>query len=481
MTKHSLMMDFYELTMANSYFEQGRMDEWCVFDYFFRKVPDQGGYAIFAGLESFLEYVESLSFDDNEIDFLRKKNIFSEGFLTYLKNFTFRGEIYAFEEGSVIFPNEPIVTIRAPIIDCQLLETFLLLTLNHQSLIATKSARICSQAQGKPVLELGARRAHGVDAAFYGARSAYIGGVAGTATVEVDYRLNIPSTGTMAHSYVQSFESEYLAFKAYAETYPSNSIFLVDTYDTLLSGIPNAIRVHKEILFPSGNYLKGIRIDSGDLSWLSYRAREMLDAEGLTETKIIVSNSLDEYAIQKLAQDETIDIFGVGERLITAKSEAVFGGVYKIVALEKDGIFIPKIKLSESQMKTTTPGFKQVYRFYDQQNIAFADVVSLRDECIDEEKPYLLFDPLNPWKKKKVTNFKVKPMLNLVWKEGRRNGHVLNVHEARENAIYHLNTLYVDVKKLENPHIYFVDLSLRLWELKQEMIELYVKKSEREA
>lgn len=475
MSSNVLLMDYYELTMANSYFEQSRQNEWAVFDYYFRRVPDAGGYAIFAGLEQVLQFVENLKFSPEDIDFLRNKRVFSEGFLNYLSQFHFTGEIYSFPEGSVIFPNEPIVTIRAPIIECQLLETFLLLTLNHQSLIATKAARICLQAQGKPVLEFGSRRAHGADAAYYGARAAYIGGITGTANTKAEQQMGIPALGTMAHSYVQSYDSEYEAFCAYAKDYPENTILLVDTYNTLASGIPNAIRVHNEILKPQGHYLKGIRIDSGDLTYLSIQARKMLDQAGLTKTQISVSNSLDEFLIKDLqTQGAKVDAFGVGERLITAKSEPVFGGVYKIVQLEKNGQQIPKIKISENVVKTTTPAFKQVYRFYDNQNMAIADVVTLHNEKIDNSQPYTLFDPVYPWKHKEVKNFQAKPMLQLVWKNGQKFGKINSLEESRQHTKNDLSTIWNEVKRLENPHGYYVDLSQALWELKQSLINQYM-------
>lgn len=475
MSSHALLMDFYELTMANSYFEQKRTQEWAVFDYFFRRVPDDGGYAIFAGLEQLLDFIQHLEFDAEDIEFLRQKGIFSDGFLSYLREFKFRGEIYAFKEGSVIFPQEPVVTVRAPLIDCQILETFLLLTLNHQTLIATKAARICSQAAGRPVMEFGSRRAHGADAACYGARAAFIGGVAGTANVEADMRFGVPALGTMAHSYVQSFDSEFEAFAAYAECYPDTTILLVDTYDALRQGIPNAIRVHKEILLPQGKYLKGIRIDSGDLAYLSRCARELLDAEGLTETKITVSNALDEYLIQGLMlQNAAIDSFGVGERLITARSEPVFGGVYKIVAVERGDEVLPKIKISETVLKTTTPAFKQVYRFYDKRGMAMADVITQRDEKIESTQPYRLFDPEHPWKHKWVSEFQAKPLLNLVLKGGEYVGERPTTQSARLFAQAELETLWPEVKRLNNPHGYYVDLSQSLWDLKQSLIRKYV-------
>ncbi len=474
MFNNALLMDYYELTMANSYFEQGRSEEWAVFDYFFRRVPDDGGYAIFAGLDPLLDFVEHLHFSDGDIDFLREKALFSEGFLDYLRDFRFRGEIYAFAEGSVVFPSAPIVSVRAPLIDCQILETYLLLTLNHQSLIATKSARICAQTQGKPVFEFGARRAHGGDAALYGARAAYIGGIAGTANTQADKVLGIPAVGTMAHAFVQSYDNEYQAFSAYANSYPDATVLLVDTYDTLRSGIPNAIRVHQEILAPQGHALKGIRIDSGDLAYLSRKAREMLDAAGLAETQIIVSNALDEYLIKALnSQNACVDAYGVGERLITARSEPVFGGVYKIVSLERNGQVIPKIKLSENALKTTTPAFKQVYRLYNEEGMAIADLVSLRDETIDKGQPYRLFDPDLPWKQKVVDHFSAEPRLQCVWQAGKRLSPAESLESIRQRVQHELQNLWPEIKRLENPHRYFVDLSQGLWELKQRLITQY--------
>lgn len=473
MSKHALLMDYYELTMANSFFEHGKSKEWAVFDYYFRQIPDSGGYAIFAGLETLLSFIETWRFDADDIEFLNKKGVFSAGFLDYLKNFRFQGEIYAFPEGSAIFPNEPIVSVRAPLIECQLLETMLLLTLNHQSLIATKAARMCLQAQGKPIFEFGSRRAHGIDAALYGARAAYIGGIAATANTEAEQMLSIPAVGTMAHSYVQSFDDEYRAFAAYAENYPHNTVLLVDTYNTLKSGIPNAIRVHQEILAPRGAYLKGIRIDSGDLAYLSNRARQMLDAAGLTQTQITVSNALDEYVIQSLLnQGAAIDAFGIGERLITARSEPIFGGVYKIAALEKSQeTVLPKIKLSENMMKTTTPAFKQVYRLYDEQH-AVADLVTLRHEPAPVA-PYLLFDPDHPWKQKHLSAFHAKPMLNLVWQNGAKTAPSESLTTIRKRVNDELASLWAEIKRLDNPHGYYVDFSNPLWSLKQKMITDY--------
>lgn len=470
----ALLLDFYELTMANSYFEQGRQAEKACFDYYFRRVPDGGGYAIFVGLQQVLDYAQHLSFSEEDIAFLRAKGVFSEGFLQYLRDFRFTGDIYAFAEGSVVFPTEPLLSVHAPLIECQLLETFLLLTLNHQSLIATKAARIVSVAAGRPVLEFGARRAHGADAAMLGARAAYIGGAFGTATTLAEQRYGIPALGTMAHSYVQSYTSEYEAFAAYAQTYPDNTVLLVDTYNTLKSGVPNAIKVHEELLAPKGHALKGIRIDSGDLAYLSQRAREMLDGAGLQETKITVSNSLDEYVIKDLmSQGAAIDAFGVGERLITARSEPVFGGVYKIVAQQRNGEMEPRIKISENVIKTTTPGFKQVYRLYDTENMAIADLITLRDEVIDEGAPYRLFDPEHTWKHKIISDFRAEARLNQVMHAGERVTPQPDLASIRAHTQAELTQIWAEVQRLENPHGYYVDLSQPLWQLKQNLISEY--------
>jgi len=476
--KLTLMTDFYELTMANGYFKDNRKDEIAVFDVFFRRVPDGGGYAIFAGLEQVIEYIQNLKFDQDEIKYLKSKNIFDEGFLKYLENFKFTCDVFAMKEGSAIFPNEPILIVRGPIIECQLIETMILLTINHQSLIATKASRIVKEAKGRLVMEFGARRAHGGDAALYGARAAYIGGVAGTSNTLADYKFGIPALGTMAHSYVQSFEDEYDAFKSYALNYPDNTVLLIDTYDTLNDGLPNAIRVHNEILKPMGKYLKGVRIDSGDLAYLTKKVREILDENGLEETKITVSNALDEYLIRDLVtvQEAKIDSFGVGERLITARSEAVFGGVYKLAALKKGDEYMPKIKLSNNASKTTIPGFKQVYRFYDEENKAIADVITLHDEIINPNEPYLLFDPVYPWKQKLVTNFTVKKLLIPIFEKGKLVYDIPKLSEVKAYAQEERSTLWKEVLRLERPHQYYVDLSQPLWDLREQLIATYRKK-----
>lgn len=472
-----LMMDYYALTMAQSHFNQGRQHEIAYFDYFFRTVPDNGGYAIFAGLTQVLDYLEFLHFTPDDIAFLRSKGVFTAEFLDYLANFRFRGDVRAVPEGSVIFPHEPLLTVRAPLIDCQLIEAYLLLTLNHQSRIATKAARIVHEAAGRPVFEFGARRAHGGDAAHYGARAAYIGGVAATANTYSEYTSGIPVVGTMAHAFVQSFDSEYEAFLQYAKTWPDNTVLLVDTYDTLRQGIPNAIRVHQEYLAPRGHALRGIRIDSGDLAYLSNRAREMLDAAGLHNTKITVSNSLDEYLIKDLVQQgAAIDNFGVGERLITAKSNPVFGGVYKIVALEKDGAIIPKIKISETLAKTTTPGYKQLWRLYDAGGKAIADVITLHDEEIDDSQPYELFDPEYPWKRKTVTGFRAEKRLQTWMEAGARSTAMPSLTDVRAYCQREQQTLWDEIRRLENPHGYYVDLSQALWQLKQDLIREHTGK-----
>ena len=468
----SLLMDFYELTMANGYFKDGRHQDIAVFDVFFRSIPDDGGYAIFAGLESIIDYIENLRFDDEDINYLKSRNIFDEGFLKYLENFKFTSDVYAIEEGTPIFPNEPLFIIKGPIIECQLIETMVLLSINHQSLIATKTSRIVREAKGRPVFEFGARRAHSFDAANLGARSAYIGGVTGTSNTLAGRLFNIPALGTMAHSYVQSFESEFEAFKSYALNYPDNTLLLVDTYDTLHQGIPNAIRVHNEILKPMGKSLKGIRIDSGDLAYLSKKVRTLLDEAGLTDTKITVSNALDEFIIRDLVvhQDAMIDSFGVGERLITARSEAVFGGVFKLSALEEDGKLIPKIKISDNVAKTTIPGFKQLYRFYDENNMAIADLITLHDEVIDSTKPYTLFDPMHPWKQKVVENFRVEKMLVPIFEKCKLVYNIPKLSEIRKRKEQLFESLWKEVIRLKNPHEYYVDLSQDLWDIRQELI-----------
>ena len=417
-----LVADFYEYTMANGYFNKNMQDRIAYFDVFFRKVPDEGGYAIVAGLEQIINYIRNLSFDEEDINYLRKQNKFSEEFLNYLENFRFTGDIWAIPEGTVVFPNEPLITVKAPIIQAQLLETMLLLTTNHQSLIATKTSRIVKEAQGRPVMEFGARRAHGINAAVEGARAAIIGGAVGTSCTLSAKEFNVPASGTMAHSWIQSFDSEYEAFKAYAELYPDDCTFLIDTYNTIESGLPNAIKVFNEVLKPKGYRPKAVRLDSGDLAYLSKKVRKILDETGYEDCKICATNSLDEYLIKSLIEhDAKIDLFGVGENLITAKSEPVFGGVYKLVALEKDKKIVPKIKVSENTAKVTNPSVKKVYRFYDNETKkAIADVITLADEIIDERE-YMIFDPQNPWKKKVLKDYSIRLLQEKIFEERKIN------------------------------------------------------------
>jgi nicotinate phosphoribosyltransferase len=467
----SLLMDFYELTMANGYLVNNKHQKEAVFDVFFRSVPDDGGYAIFAGLEQVIDYLKDMKFDDEEIRYLRSKQIFSEDFLTYLSQFKFSCDVYSFEEGTPIFPNEPIMVIKGPIIECQLIETMVLLTINHQSLIATKASRIVHAAKGRAVLEFGARRAHGYDASIYGARAAYISGAIGTSNTYADYKYGIPAIGTMAHSFVQSYDTEYEAFEAYAKTYPDQAVLLVDTYHTLKSGIPNAIKVHEHVLKPMNKRLKGIRLDSGDLAYLSIEARRMLDEAGLHDVTITVSNSLDEFLIRDLLhQGAQIDAFGVGERLVTAKSESVFGGVFKLVAMEENGVLIPKIKLSENPTKTTLPGFKQVYRFY-QDGMAKADVITLFDEVIDTTKPYELFDPIYPYKSQRIENYTIQALLKTIFVKGNLIYTSPSVKDIRDYKINALNCIWKETKRLENPQPFYVDYSRELYNLKQALIK----------
>lgn len=469
----AMLMDFYELTMSNAYFNEGIKDKIVYFDMFFRKVPENGGFAIMAGLEQVIEYINGLTFEAEDVDYLRRLNIFSEEFLNYLQNFKFSGSIYAVPEGTPIFPNEPIITVKAPIIEAQLVETMILLTVNHQSLIATKANRIVRAADGRVVLEFGARRAQGYDGSIYGARAAFIGGVHGTATTITGQMFDIPVSGTMAHSWVQLFDSEFEAFKTYAQNYPDSCTLLVDTYSVLGSGVLNAIKVAKEILEPMGKRLSGIRLDSGDIAYLSIKARKMLDEAGLTDCKIVASNSLDEYTITSLLnQGAKIDAFGVGERLVTSKSEPVFGGVYKLVAIEDTGKVIPRIKLSENAEKVSNPGYKKLYRLFDKDtDKALADVITLADEVIDDEHSYKIFDPVHTWKKKTIKNFYAKELQVTVFENGKLVYNSPSLKEIREYSINEVRKLWDEILRFENPHTYYVDLSKKLWVMKDTLIE----------
>lgn len=477
---YAMLCDFYELTMGNGYFKNGFYRKKTYFDVFFRSVPDNGGFAIAAGLEQIIDYIKNLRFTEEDIAFLRGKQLFDQGFLDYLKNFRFSGDIYAVPEGTPIFPGEPILTVAAPAVEAQLIETFVLLTLNHQSLIATKANRIVRAAQGRTVLEFGSRRAQGADGAILGARAAYIAGCAGTACTISDKKYGVKAGGTMAHSWVQMFDTEYEAFKTYCEIYPHDTVLLVDTYNVLKSGVPNAIRAFKEVLLPKGITNFGIRLDSGDMTYLSKKAREMLDEAGLSNCKIVASNSLDEYIIRDLLlQGAKIDTFGVGERLITSKSEPVFGGVYKLCAVEQeDGTLIPKIKISENTSKITNPHFKKVYRLFEKSTgKAIADQLCVYDEEIDESKPLVLFDPEATWKRKTITDFTAKELLVPIFREGKPVYRSPGIEEIKAYCAQQVHTLWDEVKRFENPHRYYVDLSQKLWDIKHRLLEEHEERS----
>ncbi|MBR6209319.1 MAG: nicotinate phosphoribosyltransferase [Oscillospiraceae bacterium] len=469
----SMLCDFYELTMGNGYLRTDYGDKICYFDLFFRQVPDGGGYAIAAGLEQVVDYISGLHFDPEDIDYLRGRGIFCEEFLDYLRNFRFTGDIWAVPEGTPVFPREPLITVRAPAIQAQLVETFLLLAVNHQSLIATKASRIVRAAKGRPVMEFGSRRAQGADAAILGARAAYIAGCSGTACTISDQLYGVKALGTMAHSWVQMHDSEYEAFRSYCRLYPTNAVLLVDTYNTLKSGVPNAIRAFNEVLKPLGIKKCGIRLDSGDMAYLTQQARKMLDEAGWTECTITCSNSLDEYLIKDLLQQgASIDSFGVGERLITARSEPVFGGVYKLVAVERpDGEIVPKIKISENVQKITVPHFKKIYRFYGRDNgKALADYLALSDETVDDRKDLTIFDPNNTWKRKTLTNFSARELLVPVFRGGKLVYDLPDLEEIRAYCAQQLDTLWDEVKRFENPHGYYVDLSQKLWDIRNDLL-----------
>lgn len=471
---YTLLCDFYELTMGGGYFKNGFADRITYFDVFFRRVPDNGGFAICAGLDQIINYINNLHFTKEDIDFLRSKGIFDEDFLTYLADLRFTGDIYAVPEGTPIFPGEPILTVRAPAVQAQLIETYVLLELNHQSLIATKANRIVRAAKGRPVLEFGSRRAHGASAAIVGARAAYIGGCAGTACTVTEEQFGVPAGGTMAHSWIQMFDTEYEAFCAYCRMYPHGAVLLVDTYNTLESGVSNAIRAFKEILVPQGINDFGIRLDSGDIAYLTKKARKMLDDAGLTTAKIVVSNALDEYLINDLlSQGACIDTFGVGERLITAKSDPVFGAVYKLAALENpDGSIVPKIKLSENTSKITTPHFKKIYRYYDRATgKALADEMCLHDETVDTAAPHTIFDPAETWKTKTLEDFDARELLVPIFKDGKQVYTSPSAKEIRAYCLAQIDTLWDEVTRFENPHTYYVDLSQKLWDIKMNLIK----------
>lgn len=472
-TNLTMLTDFYEITMANGYFTNGLKDTIVYFDMFFRRVPDDGGYAVMAGVEQLVDYIKNLSFTDEDLEYLKSTQKFNSEFLDYLKDFHFACDIWAVPEGTPIFPGEPIVTVRGPVIQAQFIETMVLLSINHQSLIATKANRIARAAQGRAVMEFGSRRAQGPDAAVLGARAAYIGGCCGTACTVCDRDFGIPALGTMAHSWVQLFDSELDAFRAYAKEYPESCTLLVDTYNVLKSGIPNAIQVFNEIVVPAGYRPAGIRIDSGDITYLSRKARKMLDEAGFEDCKICASNSLDEYIIRDmLMQGACVDSFGVGERLITSSSEPVFGGVYKLAGVENaDGTITPKIKISENVSKITTPCFKTLWRLFDRESgKAIADVVTLHDEIIDDTQPYEIFDPEYTWKRKKVRNFRAVNLHRQLFQAGKCIVEPRDINEIKEYCQAQVGTLWDEVTRFENPHQYYVDLSQSLWNEKTRLI-----------
>lgn len=468
----TMLVDFYELTMANGYFNKDLINKVACFDMFFRRVPDGGGYCIMAGVEQLTEYLSNLKFTEEDIKFLRNKNMFSEDFLNYLENFEFCCDVWAVPEGNPVFPNEPLVIVKGPVIQAQFIETMILLTINHQTLIATKANRICNAANGRPVMEFGSRRAQGYDGAIYGARAAVIGGCSSTACTISDQRFNIPAVGTMAHSWVQLFDTEYEAFKAWCEIYPDNAVLLIDTYNVLKSGLPNAIKAFDEVLKPKGIRPKGIRIDSGDITYLTKKCRKILNEAGYEDCGIVISNSLDEYIIRDvLEQGACIDSFGVGERLITAKSEPVFGGVYKLSAVEKDNVLIPKIKISENEEKITNPGFKKVIRIFDKNtNMAIADLITMHDEIIDENLPLEIFNPVHTWKRKKITNYYTKDLLVPIFQKGKLVYKNPSVLEIKEFAKKECKKFWAEILRFENPHTYYVDLSNELWSIKQKLL-----------
>ena len=473
----TMLCDFYELTMSNGYFVSGMKDRVVYFDVFYRANPDGGGFAVAAGLEQIIEYINDLHFDGDDIEYLRSKGIFDEEFIEYLSNFKFTGDIWAIPEGTVVFPGEPLMTVRAKAVEAQFIETYILMMINHQSLIATKAARIVRAAKGRGVSEFGSRRAQGADAAILGARAAYIGGIGSTACTVTDEVYGVPVTGTMAHSWVQMFDSEYEAFKTFCELYPEKATLLVDTYSVLSSGVPNAIRVFNEVLKPKGITKCAIRLDSGDVTYLTKKCRKMLDDAGWTECKIIVSNSIDEYIIREIIrQGAEVDGFGIGERLITSKSHPVFGAVYKLCAVENEnGEIIPKIKISENVGKITTPHFKKLYRLIaNDTGKAEADVLCLYDEEIDDSKPYEIFDPVHVWKRKTLDNFTAKELLVPVFKDGVQVYELPALKEIREHHKREIDGMWEEIKRFTNPHNYYVDLSEKLWQIKHDMLRASV-------
>lgn len=470
----ALLTEGYELTMADGFMGAGMKDTVAYFDLFFRRVPDNGGFAIAAGLSKVIDYLEHLHFREEDIKYLKSKGI-SDELASYLKDFKFTCDVWAIPEGTPIFPNEPIIKVRGPIIEAQLIETMLLLSINQQSLIATKANRLVRAAHGTAVAEFGTRRAQGVDEAVYGARAAYIGGCVATSGVIPEKEFGIPSVNTMIHSWVQLFDSEYDAFCEYARRHPDDCTLVVDTYDTIRSGIPNAIKAFDDVLAPLGKRPKSVRIDSGDITYLSKRVRKMLDVAGYPDCDIMASNSLDEHLISDMvSQGAKVDCFIVGERLITSASSPLFGGVYKLSAIEKNGKTVPKINLSENVRKITIPSSKQVYRLIDKDSgKAIADVLTLDDEIIDETKPYVLFDPDFTWKRKEIENFVTRKLLVPIFEGGKKVYEEPSLKEIRDYCLRQTDTLWDEVKRFENPHKYYVDLSKNLWAERNGLIEKF--------
>ncbi|MDD3930669.1 MAG: nicotinate phosphoribosyltransferase [Eubacteriales bacterium] len=471
-TNMSMLTDFYELTMSKGYLQHGMADTTVWFDLFFRHIPENGGYAIMCGVEQMIDYLKALKFTEEDLTYLKSLNTFDDQFIDYLRHFRFSCDVWAIREGTPIFPNEPIVKVRGPLIQAQMIETMLLVTINHQTLIATKTSRIVRAAQGRPVFEFGSRRAQGYDAAVLGARAAYIAGADGTSCTICGEHFGVPVFGTMAHSWIQAFDSEYEAFSAYARSFPDHTVLLVDTYNVLKSGVPNAIQTAKNVLEPMGYRLRGIRIDSGDLTYLTLKARELLDRSGLHDCQITVSNSLDEYIIRDLIQQgAAVDSFGVGERLITSRAEPVFGGVYKLSAIERDGEIVPRMKFSENAGKITNPCDKEVWRLYDTSTgKAIADVITLADEIIDPEQPYELFDPLHTWKRKTVINYVAQKLLEPIFVGGTLVSPRISIEETRQFCAQETERLWDSLKRFENPQTYYVDLSLELWTIKDQLL-----------
>ena len=467
----TLLTDLYQLTMLNGYFEKNIHEDIVVFDMFFRKNACNGGYTIICGIEQLVEYINNLHFSDDDLEYLKSLGLFSDKFLDFLKDFKFTGDIYAVEEGTIMFPKEPIITVKAPLYQAQLIETALLTIVNFQSLISTKASRVCYAAKGDPVFEFGLRRAQGPDAGTYGARAAVVGGCAGTANVLAGKMFDIPVVGTQAHSWVQKFDNELDSFRAYADVYPDNCLLLVDTYDVLKSGVPNAIKVFDE-LKAKGHKPKGIRIDSGDLQYLSNESKKLFEKAGYYDLIYTASNDLDEYTIASLkSSGSAINSWGVGTKLITSAESPSLGGVYKLAASYENDKLIPKIKVSEDAEKINNPGFKKVVRIYNENNMAEGDLIMLHDEEIDTTKPLTIFDPTYTWKKTTFQNYTIKELQKPLFKNGECKYVPKSVIEIKKHVNEQLNTLWDSYKRFSNPKKYKVDLSKNLWTLKSDLLD----------